>query len=458
MAEVKVKITAQNETQTGFQAVLADAQKTAAQVRQTMSQASDIRTFQPRMPSSGPINVDIGDYGLEPLRELQKQLADVRRSAQEALDPQTATNFGEGIAGLVGRFALLIGVAATVGKVISSAFDRLSESVKTATEIQEQFNRSVEAAGTATSLEGSISAFKQLNSLAEQTNKTLKESQGAGVGEALANALSGRPGQLLARIADTFTLGSVSGGLQDSENRQRQIARESLLGSLARQTINAEELAGAGGDPAAIERVQREQQRRQERERLANALKNESSELLKAAQTEQEAAFAAEDRAIAAKELFETEKQIAREKEKQASQESGTRLGNVIGRQLGPGSFEGIRDFQREQEAARKALGKEFGPGTTEAATGGFRVDAANFALKQQEELMRIAQGARPGMIGTSGSSQLQRIGFASNEFFDTRRQTSPADIVKEIKRNAEFTKQVADFLKKGEPLVLNPT
>lgn len=141
-----------------------------------------------------------------------------------------------------------------------------------------------------------------------------------------------------------------------------------------------------------------------------------------------------------------------------SAQDSGTRKGNVVGKQFGPGTIEGIKEFESEQEAARRALGQELGPGTAEAAVGGFRVDAANFARQQQEELLRQAQSARPEMIGSAGASALQRIGFASNEFFDTRRSLGPAEIVEAIKRNAAFTKEVADILKKGEPLILPGT
>ena len=454
MAEVKVKITAQNQTQTGFQAVLADAQKTATQVQQTFEQSASIRTFRPKELSSGqPIKIDIGDYGLEPLRELQNQLRQARENARQAFDSQAPNNFSDGIGGVISRFAILIGIAATVGKVISSAFDRLSESVKSATATQEQFNQSLEGAANATTLEGAISGFRQLNSLADQTNKNLKETIGGGIGEALGNFFSGRPGQLFARIADAFTLGSVSGGIQDQEARQRSIARESLVASLSQQRLNAEELASAGADPAAVERIQREQQRREERQKLVELLKGESSELLKSAQIEQEAKFAAEDRAVAIKEAAEAERQTTREKEKQAALESGTRRGNVTGRQLGPGSFEGIAEFRRAQEAAARALGPEFGPGTAEAAAGGFRVDAANFALQQREEALRIAQqqAQATAFNGDFGASALQRIGGASTEFFRVR-----GDDPKELQRRGnEFLRRILQALEKGEPLVL---
>jgi hypothetical protein len=138
---------------------------------------------------------------------------------------------------------------------------------------------------------------------------------------------------------------------------------------------------------------------------------------------------------------------------RQAGQ-SGTRKGNVVGEQLGPGNIRGIEEAQREREAAARALGPELGPGTADAAAGGFRVDSANFALQQREEALRIAQqqAQQSAVTGSFGASQLQRIGFASNEFFDTRRREDPS---KETKRAADAAKQIYELLKKGEPLVL---
>jgi hypothetical protein len=180
MAEVKVKITAANQTQTGFQSVLADAKKTATQVQQTFSQAS----AGPRMPklkemaSAGPMDIDIGDYGLGPLRELQEELKKTRQAAQQALDPQPAEEFSGGIAQSAGRMALLAVGAAVVGKAISAAFNQLSEALKSAIGIQEQFNQTLSQAGRATSLSGAISEFTQLSNAAKQTGKVIAETFG----------------------------------------------------------------------------------------------------------------------------------------------------------------------------------------------------------------------------------------------------------------------------------------
>ena len=134
-----------------------------------------------------------------------------------------------------------------------------------------------------------------------------------------------------------------------------------------------------------------------------------------------------------------------------SGQKSGTQKGDPIGKQLSPGSIEGIREFEREQEAARRALGPEFGPGTAEAAAGGFRVDAADFARQQAEEAAKALAAVSPDTFGGAfGASALQRIGGASSEFFRVR-----PDEQREQKRTNELLKQINEAIRDGEPLVL---
>jgi hypothetical protein len=66
-----------------------------------------------------------------------------------------------------------------------------------------------------------------------------------------------------------------------------------------------------------------------------------------------------------------------------------------------------------------------------------------------QSQIQNQGQGA---MVGSFGASALQRIGFASNEFFDTRRREDPE---KETKRAADAAKEILKILQGGEPLVL---
>ena len=493
MAEVKVKITAQNEVQTGLQASLAEVRQFAGQAQKEMQTAMQMPARQPAQERVAPtFKIDIGDYGLEPLRQMQEELKRVRQSAQEALDPAPAQDFAGGIGGVIGRFAILIGVAATVGKVIASAFDTLSNTVVAATKIQDQFAESLAKAGSQTTLSGAISSFENLQSLAEQTGETIEKGLGKGVGDALGNAVSGRPSQLLARIADAFT--GLTGGdtvqktLEKNQKAQQEQSLQSLRASLALQRSQAEQLAGAGGDPERVDAVKRAQEVGQRRQDLDFALeagkvgRADSAEL----KAELDAVIAAEDATEAAQKRLEAEKEITREKERQQKLESGTRAGNVIGKQLGPGSFEGIEELNRERESVRKDAeqtakeaerkkqkaaefnlntklleARAMGDKATEESilqgqdmakglevTDSFE-DAANFAAAASA--LREQQGAK-GQSGSFGVSSLQRIGFASNEFFDTR---SKDDTAAQIKTVGNVVKEIGQLLKKENVLLM---
>ena len=496
MAEVKVKITAQNEVQTGLQASLAEVRQFAGQAQKEMQQAMQMPARQPAQERVAPtFKIDIGDYGLEPLRQMQEELKRVRQSAQEALNPAPAQDFAGGIGGVIGRFAILIGVAATVGKVIGSAFDSLSGAIQRSTAIQKQFAESLESAGSQTTLSGAISSFKQLNALAEQTRNELDAVIGKTKGDAIANFFQGRPGQLLTRSADLFSGGRASDLLAGNADDQNQKARQAFAASLALQRIQAEEVAAAGGDTKAVDAVKRAQELRERRKDFDVNLQGSkfSPDEVAKLRADFEATIAAEDAALAAQDRLDTEKEITREKERQQKLESGTREGNVIGKQLGPGSFEGMEELERERESARrdadqkakeadriqkdadrkKQRADEFNLNTKLLesralgdkaaeesilqaqdmakgleATGSFE-DAANFAAAAAA--LRDQQGAR-GESGSFGASSLQRIGFASNEFFDTRNKDATATQIQNV---GNFVKEIAQLLKKENVLVM---
>jgi hypothetical protein len=489
MAEVKVKITAQNEVQTGLQASLAEVRQFAGQAQKEMQAAMQMPARQPAQERVAPtFKIDIGDYGLEPLRQMQEELKRVRQSAQEALDPSPAQDFAGGIGGVIGRFAILIGVAATVGKVIASAFDTLSAAVSKSTELQKQFAASLESAGSQTTLSGAISEFKQLSSIAEATQKTLDDTFGKTKLGALANISKGNFGPMLARSADALTGGAVSNLVGGNADQQREQSRQAFLASLQRQRIEAEELAAAGGDPKAQDTVRQMQEARERRRQFDVGIEGSGLNPAQVAQAraDMEAVIAANQASTAAQERLQAEKEITREKERQQKLESGTRAGNVIGKQLGPGSFEGIEELNRERESVRKDAEQtakeaerkkqkaaEFNLNTKllEARAMGDKAaeesilqgqdmakglevtdsfeDAANFAAAASA--LREQQGAK-GQSGSFGASSLQRIGFASNEFFDTR---SKDDTAAQIKTVGNVVKEIGQLLKKENVLLM---
>jgi hypothetical protein len=492
MAEVKVKITAQNEVQTGLQASLAEVRQFAGQAQKEMQSAFEPRRIQAERvaPTFGPI--DIGDYGMEPLRQMQEELKKLRQGSQEAFDPAPPQGFGSGVAGVVGRFAVLIGVAATVGKVVASAFDAASAGVKQAIGIQEQFNSALQDAGRATSLSGAISEFKQLNGLAQQTGKTLEDTFGKNFLSSLATVFT-NPKQLLSRLGDAATGGAASRTIQANQEQQRRIALQTLDASFESQISDATDIAGAGGNQEQIDALQLQQQRRNELQDLQNSLRGAgaSEEQISARVGKFNELALLQDQIRANEERLETEKEITREKERQQKLESGTREGNVIGKQLGPGSFEGLEELERERESARrdadqkakeadrtqkeadrkKQRADEFNLNTRllearaagdKAAeesilqrqdvaqgletTGSFE-DAANFAAAAAA--LRDQQGQAGG--GFFGASALQRVGGASTEFF----RTGPDQKDEAQKRGNEFLKQILEEIRNGEPLVL---
>jgi len=132
---------------------------------------------------------------------------------------------------------------------------------------------------------------------------------------------------------------------------------------------------------------------------------------------------------------------------------AGTKKGNVIGKLLGPGDFQGEADFKSQVAAAKAAIGQELAPGTADAAAGGFRVDQALFQQQQAEAAAKQIMERQNSFQGSSGASSLQRIGFASSEFFDTR--AGKKDPAEETKRMADLVKEILAIIKKGEPLVL---
>lgn len=66
--------------------------------------------------------------------------------------------------------------------------------------------------------------------------------------------------------------------------------------------------------------------------------------------------------------------------------------------------------------------------------------------------LQQQMAGSGGGFQGSQGASAFQRIGFASNEFFDTRKGKDPGE---ETRKLAEIAKQILKKIENGEPLVL---
>jgi hypothetical protein len=139
----------------------------------------------------------------------------------------------------------------------------------------------------------------------------------------------------------------------------------------------------------------------------------------------------------------------AAKREAEQREQAAKRAAQSLASELEQREFAGLSpDEQRAKIAADQAsLVAGLESGTISPA------EAAQRALELARREDGLAGGS--GLTGSTGASALQRIGFASNEFFDTRSKKDPAD---ETRRAAEFVKQILDIIKKGEPLVLPST
>jgi len=486
MAEVKVRITAQNETQTGFQAVLNDAKKTAAQVQQTMSNGT---ATTPRQREAQPFQ--IGDVLAENAKKsydaqrgaLQEMLGELRSARQLATQPVdmsvasertiatsskasqsiralasdllNANSAGDVFSAIINRLTtalggLIAGAAGfALGRIIAGQIDQATASMENLNSASASLNESLnslnapsltfEQLGSAvSSVTTKINALKTANEEMQGSfrNKVLDTAfKALGTIGQLPFASAGGPLGSAAGIAGAgISALGLDGGFLDAANQEEEAGVAAARASIA---VRLKQLTA---DEIALSKTRTEEERKllqlqQERAQLRQVVGEAGG---KKAVDELNKLFAAQDAA-----------------QKQA-EKTGTRFGNVTGKQLGPGDTQGIEQFRREQEAARRALGPEFGPGTAEAATGGFRVDAAMFQQQQAEEAARLLmQQQQQAFQGSSGASAFQRVGLATNEFFDT---SKPKDPAADTKRAADFAKQILEVLKKGEPLVLNPT
>lgn len=465
MAEVNVRIKAQNQTRTGFQQALGDAQNFGNRASGTLRQsfagvASDIKSSiggaLAGLASFGAIRAIFDKFGR--VQDLSEQFGVSAESLQRL--GQLATESGSSIDQVAAALSrLIVNVQKAQGGTGAQA-DALRELGLSASELanispEEAFFRLSDALRQADGSGGAYAAALDLIGSRQRDLLPLL-AQGSEAIRAQADSMNVASDELVAKvddIGDKFSrlwqnlqvgvgpLIAVIGQLGLTVLSVADSIRDKLATSITTSFMAIGQVL-SGNFRTAGEIMRGE----------ADATSQQWDELKKKVESIWSKPPPNPGRGVHAK----IEADLEDRRDQESGDRIGTRLGNVTGKQLGPGDFDGIKELEREREAAARALGPEFGPGTADAAAGGFRVDAADFALKQREEALRIAQqqAQQTAFAGDFGASSLQRIGGASTEFFRVRGD-SPADVAKEVKRNADYTKQLVEILKKGEPLVL---
>jgi hypothetical protein len=458
MSDVRVKVTAQNETRTGFQQALGDARKFGQEARKSIGGGLGGIGSEIRSSLVGALaGIGIGQF----VRSTFEQFGRINDLSQQfGVSAETLQRFGQ-VASESGSNIEQVAVAlSTLTRQIQNAkegpgeareaFERLklsADELSTISVDQALFGRIADALANSSDRGR---AYADVLTLISARNRNLIPTlqQGSAAILEQANQMSVASDQIIAKadeVGDRFArlgqqltaaLGPVLipvGQAILSSFEAIRASVDGIVGTIVQSALGVRSILQGNVIRGALEIGQAPFQ---------NAIRSaeELGEKLKAIwsdpKTKPQSMLPPEDMDITPG--------------ASSGQKSGTRKDNVTGKQLSPGSIEGIREFEREQEAARRALGAEFGPGTADAAAGGFRVDAAEFARQQAEEAAKAMSSN--GMTGSFGASQLQRIGFASNEFFDTRRKEDPAKTMQQVVRELQ---KVNKNLENGEPIVL---
>ena len=525
MAEVKVKITAQNEVRTGLQQALQETQKFSQQAKAAVSNTMTINPFE-------------GDDRLGPLRDLQRQARALREQAAapvEALsiptqgleitrtesrraatairglaaDLANVSTPGQAFEAVLSRIGQVMGrltglvVGFAIGKVIAAQFDKLNAGLENAIANASRFSSAFQSMGNATNLGEAISQFRQLKTAADQTGETLRNLQND-LGATLANiALGGG-----------FKSGGVFGELAALEEAQRRAAGAKLVNSTQFLLGQSEQRLEVAGNTEA----EQEFERRAKQEQELFALQQELDSAR--AKGDGQLALDLQNAINLTRQRFEIEDQIAAKRkeaaaerqernfansaaqQRAANEDRGRSLEEKLARerqaladldQFGGAGIELLREQtlakiltleeqitaererqEQQAESAAKSLEsaieqREFAGLSPEEQQAKIEADQAALIAGVESGDISPAEAAQRalelanrqqaldggGATGSFGASSLQRIGFASNEFFDTRQNKDPAE---ETRRAAEFIKQILDIIKKGEPLVLPST
>ena len=485
-SEVKVLVKAENQTKTGFQAALNDAKKFGQEATKAATPGGGVAGGEVRKALKG-LGGDLSQ-------------ASTPAEALQAVVTRVAGAFGK-VTAVVGAFA--------VGKIIAGQFEKLSEGVANSTKNLQDFSANFAAAANATSMDQAISGFDQLQQSisAAKSNLSALESD---FGAVIANAVSGGIAfkEMAASIesmgnAATAAL-SGSSALQLNQAEQNAAAMQSGGGGAVKDLALKQQRER---EMAALQARMADATTPQQRLDIENAMtftqqRFGAEDKMRAASAQQEAAAAADKTAslgMTPAQLLEKEKQamselVAKQKEF-ASAAAMASVDPTGGLNEAAAKYYELqtqieaskqRQFaidqqikaeeERKAEAAKKAQAaainsaQEQAKKNKEAAmTPEERMkyemqglqDLAGFAgpeveLQRQQAIGRIitlqqqmSSGGSQGFQG-SGASSLQRIGGASTESFRFRPEEN-----REQKRANEYLKQIADALKRGEPLVL---
>lgn len=438
MSEVKVRITAQNQTQTGFQSVLSDAKRTATQVQQTFSQAATTPAGGGGGAAGGSLlfgpNMTVDDWVAQAERNIEENLKKrkaLRESMKEAAaggqDGSTMAPASGGLARFVGAATAAIGAGMFLNRTIEAVAERFTS----VTEASDQFATSVQKMGQASSVSELVNGLNSANSEFAALQKKAEDFKQLkftfeNIANNLANVFSG--GALFRAVDDSVESGAREKALQTELSLARQ------LRDLREQTATIQN----GGD---IEAVRRQQQNEQMREALRKGLDGSSPERIASA-LERFDAVTAERESIA---------QAERDRKRQEDNAEKAKRAAKIDRDIRVRQARASGDKAAlQQELMRQDITSALESG----ATLGQAKDLAAIEAAQRAQQQMQSDSFK----GSMGASSFQRIGFASNEFFDTRNkpENNFGKLFDQMRKAADAAVRIDKKVKEGDLVLQN--
>jgi hypothetical protein len=427
MAEVKVRITAQNQTQTGFQSVLNDAKKSAAQVKQTFAQAASTPSGGGAATAGGSTlfgpNMTVDDWVAQAERNIEenmkkrKALRDSMRDASNTAADTGATDAPAG--GGMLRWGAIISAAAGAGLFLKQKIDEVGKAFISVTDNANKFSESLSSIGQADSVQELVSGLRSANAQFESIKQQADEFKSS----------------LTNNIANLVSLGSLFGTLDEqvaSAGREKALNAEL---SLARQLKDLREQTAAIEMGGNVDDVRQRQQQDQMREALRMSLEGNSPRFIQ----RQLARF---DDVMAAQEEFrQAQRDQERDKQNEEKAKKSARIDQDIRikKARASGDNEALQqELMRQEMTSALESGATIGQAKDLAA-----IEAAVRAQKEMESQFK----------GSQGASAFQRVGLATNEFFDTRsNRTNTFDkLYKEMQITAKALVQIEKKVKDGD-------
>lgn len=434
MSEVKVRITAQNQTQTGFQSVLSDAKRTATQVQQTFSQAATTPAAGGGGGAGGGSalfgpNMTVDDWVAQAERNIEENLKKrkaLRESMKEAAggaqDGSTIGPRGGGLLSFVGAATTAVGAGMFLNRTIQAVGERFQE----VTKASDQFSQSLGKIGQASSISELVSGLNSANSEFDALQKKSEDfKQLKFTFESIAN-----------NLANVFSGGALFQSVDDNvANARREKGLQTQL-SLARQLQDIQEQTAtiqSGGD---VQEVKARQQVERLREELRKSLEGQSPQTIQSALNRFDAITGANEKLRQAERERKQDEDDAQKARREAKIDQDIR----IKRARGSGNA-----AELQQELLRQDIANALDSG----ATIGQAKDLAAIeaAMRAQQELNSSS------FKGAQGASAFQRIGFASNEFFDTRNKPENefSKLFDQMRKAADAAVRIDKKVKEGE-------